>query len=111
MENQKIEKSIRAGINRRQNFDGANLKKTVDGAQSVILAIRYLEEEGILETLPEPLQNAAKLRTSYPEVSLKDLVEHSEEAITKSGLNHRLLKLCALAENGAAMYSPPVENR
>ncbi len=98
MMNQKIDKSIRAGINRRQNFEDANLKKTVNGAQSVIRAIRFLEAEGVLETLPEPLQKVAKLRTSYPEVSLTELVERYEEEITKSGLNHRLQKLCAIAE-------------
>jgi len=96
--NQKIEKSIRADINRRQNFDDANLRKTVNGAQSVILAIRKLEQKNVLETLSEPLQKAAKLRMSYPEVSLKELCERSEDEITKSGLNHRLQKLLHLAE-------------
>jgi len=93
MMDQKIEKSIRGDINRRQNFDDANLKKTVNGAQSVISAIRYLEENDLLETLPEPLQSAAKLRMSYPEISLKELCQRSEEELTKSGLNHRLQKL------------------
>ncbi len=96
--NQKIEKSIRANINRRQNFDDANIKKAVVSSQNIILSIRYLEEQGILETLSEPLQKAAKLRLSYPEVSLSELVERSEEEITKSGLNHRLQKLSVLAE-------------
>jgi DNA-binding protein WhiA len=95
---QKIERSIRGNINRRQNFDGANLKKTVEGSQGVILAIHYLEKIAMLEHLPEPLQHAAKLRLSYPEVSLKELCERSEEELTKSGLNHRLQKLVKLAE-------------
>ncbi len=97
--NQKIEKSIRGNINRRQNFDDANLKKTVFGAQSVIAAIHYLEEKGILNHLSDPLQKAAKLRLSYPEVSLQELCERCEEEITKSGLNHRLQKLLNLAKD------------
>lgn len=96
--NSKIEKSIRGDINRRQNFDDANMQKSIDGAMHVIEAIRFLEEKGRLDTLPEPLQKAAKLRLSFPEVSLKELCLRSEEEITKSGLNHRLQKLCALAE-------------
>lgn len=96
--NRKIERSIRGDINRRQNFDDANLKKTVNGAQSIISAIHFLEEAGVLETLSEPLQSAAKLRMSYPEVSLKELCQRSEEELTKSGLNHRLQKLVTLAE-------------
>lgn len=94
----RVEKSIRADISRKQNFDNANMARAINGAQSIISAIRYLEEEGILETLSEPLQKAARLRLSLPEVSLAELCRFSEEKITKSGLNHRLQKLLAIAE-------------
>ncbi|MBQ3074774.1 MAG: DNA-binding protein WhiA [Clostridia bacterium] len=94
----RVEKSIRADISRRQNFDNANMARAINGAQSIISAIRYLESEGILETLSEPLQNAARLRLSLPEVSMAELCRFSEEKITKSGLNHRLQKLLAIAE-------------
>ncbi|MBE6713317.1 MAG: DNA-binding protein WhiA [Ruminococcaceae bacterium] len=97
MEN-RVEKSIRADISRRQNFDNANMARAINGAQSTISAIRYLESEGILETLSEPLQKAARLRLSLPEVSLAELCRFSEEKITKSGLNHRLQKLLVIAE-------------
>ncbi len=96
--NSKIEKSIRGDINRRQNFDGANMRKSINGAMHVIESIRFLEKTGVLATLSEPLQKAAKLRLSLPEVSLAELCHRSEEEITKSGLNHRLQKLCSLAE-------------
>jgi DNA-binding protein WhiA len=96
--NKRIDKSIRGNINRRLNFDGANLKKTVNSSQNIISAIQYLSEKGILETLPEGLQNAAKLRLSYPEVSLSELLNYGEESLTKSGLNHRFQKICRLAE-------------
>ena len=97
MEN-RVEKSIRADISRRQNFDNANMARTINGAQSIITAIHYLEEEGVLETLSESLQKAARLRLSLPEVSIAELCRYSEEKITKSGLNHRLQKLLAIAE-------------
>lgn len=96
--NRRIDKSLRGNINRRLNFDGANLKKTVNSAQGIITAIHFLEEREVLPTLSESLQKAAKLRLSHPEVSLAELVRYSEEEITKSGLNHRLQKLCSLAE-------------
>ncbi len=96
--NRRVERSIRANINRRQNFDAANLKKTVNGAQNAIEAIRYLEKNDLLKHLPESLQKAAKLRMSYPEVSLGELCLRSEDEITKSGLNHRLQKLVLIAE-------------
>ncbi len=93
----RVEKSIRANTNRRQNFDNANMARSINGAQSVISAIHYLEEEKVLETLSESLQKAAKLRLSQPEVSLSELCRYSEEEITKSGLNHRLQKLVLIA--------------
>ena len=95
---QRIEKEIRANTNRRQNFDNANMTRAINGAQSVISAIHYLEEEGVLETLSEPLQKAARLRLAQPDASLQELCRYSEEEITKSGLNHRLQKLCKIAE-------------
>ena len=94
----RVEKSIRADISRRQNFDNANLARAINGAQSIITSIRYLEKNGVLETLPESLQTAARLRLSLPDVSLAELCRFSEEKITKSGLNHRLQKLVAIAE-------------
>lgn len=94
----RIEKEIRANTNRRQNFDNANMKRSINGAQAVISAIHYLEEQGILETLSEPLQKAARLRLNQPDVSIQELCRFSEEEITKSGLNHRLQKLCQIAE-------------
>lgn len=97
--NKRIDKSLRGNINRRLNFDGANLKKTVNSSQSIISSILFLQKEDVLATLSENLQKAAKLRLSYPEVSLSELVQHSEEKITKSGLNHRLQKLLQIAEN------------
>ena len=94
----RIGKSIRANTNRRQNFDNANMTRAVNGAQSAISAIRYLEAEGVLPTLSESLQLAAKLRLNHPEDSLAELCRFSEGQITKSGLNHRLQKLILLAE-------------
>ena len=96
--NRRAEKNVRANTNRRQNFDQANMARTVNGAQSVIASIRFLEREGVLKALPEPLQKAAKLRLSQPEVSLAELCRYSEEEITKSGLNHRLQRIVAIAD-------------
>ena len=48
--------------------------------------------------LPDSLKNMAELRMEYPEASLKELGELSEPPIGKSGVNHRLRKLCEIAE-------------
>ena len=96
--NQKIEKSIWNDVNRRQNFDGANLRRSVDRTQSVLEAIRYLKKERAYDALPENLKAASNLILTFPDASLRELCEKSEEPLTKSGLDHRLSRIRALAE-------------
>lgn len=84
--------------NRRSNCDLANVDKTVAAAQGQLAAIRFLEEQpGGLETLPEQLQEAARLRRDHPELSLIQLGEMCSPPATKSAFNYRLKKLQALA--------------
>ena len=61
-------------------------------------AICYLEENGDLEALPPPLQEAARLRTENPQASLAQLAEMCQPPVSKSGLSHRMKKLESLAE-------------
>ena len=92
-----VEQSFNSQQNRRHNSDLANMQKAVDGAQGVISAIRFLSDRGVLNTLAEPLREAARLRTEHPDMSLKELCATFPGAISKSGLNHRLQKLMAIA--------------
>jgi len=95
----KIEKDVRNQANRKVNCDSANILKTVDAAQRQLTAIRTLEENGILSTLSGPLQDAAKLRRENPDSTLAELAEMA--GVSRSGLNHRLAKLTALAAAGS----------
>ena len=52
----------------------------------------------MFEGLDEDLKKTAELRMTYDEVSLSELAARHEPPISKSGLNHRLAKLCDLAE-------------
>ena len=88
-----ILKSVKNAQNRGRNCDSANIKKTVEASLSQRRAIAYLKKNAYLETLPEELVCAAELRERYPEASLKELCSLSNEAITVSGLNHRLQKI------------------
>lgn len=96
--NAKAEKGIRNGVNRRVNCDAANLDKVVRAAEEQIAAIRRLEELGVLATLPEKLQEVAKMRVQFPELTLAELAGQCEPAVSKSCLNHRLRKLMALSQ-------------
>lgn len=96
--NAKAEKNLRGSINRRVNCEAANLDKTVDASLEQIEAIRTLEERGVLEQLPDKLQETAVLRRENPELTLTQLAVLFDPPITKSALNHRLRKLMSLAQ-------------
>ena len=92
MNAQKAVKQLRNQINRQTNCDTANLGKTAR-------AIRFLQEQGALETLPEVLQQAAAIRMENPDLSLTALCACFDPPVSKSGLSHRMKKLEALAED------------
>ena len=96
----KVEKDMRNEINRKVNCDTANADKTVAAAQQQLAAIRRIESEHGLDSLPEGLQQAALLRIANPEASLADLALLSNPAVTKSCLSHRLKKIVEMAPAG-----------
>jgi len=92
---EKMLKAIRNNINRQNNFADANMDKAIDASVEQRVAIKKLSACGMLSTLDEGLQQIASLRNENPEASLTDLAELS--GISRSGVYHRLRKLCALA--------------
>ena len=98
MENQRILKELRNSVNRRVNCETANIGKTVSASRKQISDIRFLEESGILRTLPESLRKMAELRLQYPDTPLRELGDLAVPPIGKSGVNHRLRRLTQIAE-------------
>lgn len=96
MENVRIVKSLRNDVNRAVNCETANLNKVVKAAMRQVECIKFLDEKIGLSALPKNLEETARLRMQYPDVSLNDLVEYSG-GIGKSGVNHRLKKLQEMA--------------
>ncbi len=96
--NEKIMREIRNEVNRRQNFDMANISKTIAASQLHVDAINKLKADNRLAVLPKKLQETAHLRVKYPDASLSDLAELHEPKITKSGLNNRLKKILEYSE-------------
>ena len=66
----------------------------------------YLRENGILQTLPAPLREAADLRTEHSGASLTELGELAKPPVGRSGMNHRLRKLSALAQKAREEKNP-----
>ena len=99
MNAQKAVKQLRNQINRQTNCDTANLAKRPGPMPRPPRAIRFLQEQGALETLPEVLQHAAAIRMENPDLSLTALCACFDPPVSKSGLSHRMKKLEALAED------------
>jgi len=92
-------KQVRNQTNRQTNCDTANLGKTARANAQTLKAIRFLEQQHALETMPEVLQQAAEMRMKYPDLSLAALCACFDPAVSKSGLSHRMKKLEAAADS------------
>ncbi len=97
----RLEKELNNKVNRRCNCDEANTSKVVEAAQEQLAAIRILRERGILESLPQKLQQAAVAREENPESNLTELASMMEPPITKPAMSHRLKKLTELSKEAA----------
>ena len=81
--------------NRVNNCFIGNTDKTAIASAEQVVAVRRLEEKGILQTLPEPWRRAAEGRVNYPTLSLTELA--AVLGVSKSCLNHRMRKLVLLS--------------
>lgn len=98
-ENIRILKEMRGNVNRQVNCETANINKTVSAAVKQINDIVYIRDTIGFESLPAGLSEIARVRLEKPEATLKELGEYLEPPVGKSGVNHRLRKLCDLAES------------
>ena len=88
-----IEKNVRNEENRATNCDARNISKVVAAAAIHISAIESLTSSRVLEDMPRELQITAKLRLEHPDVNIGELAALHTPPISKSGVNHRLIKI------------------
>ena len=100
-ENVRVVRSVSGEVNRRLNFETANIGKTIGSGLRQAAAIERLEAQGRLETLPSALREMARWRSAYPELNLAELALRMK--LSKSAVNHRLRRL---QELGAAAEPP-----
>ncbi len=98
MENVRILKEMRNSVNRQVNCETANINKTVSAAVKQVEDINYIKSMRGLDSLPDNLKEIALIRLQYPQAPLKELGTFLEPPVGKSGVNHRLRKLCEMAE-------------
>lgn len=96
--NIKIYKDLRNLTNRRNNFESANLSRTVYASFDQVSAIEKLKESGVFADLPEDLKQVAILRIDNPDSSLREIGEMCSPVMSRSAVNHRLKKLMDISE-------------
>lgn len=98
-EDVRIVRDMRNSVNRLVNCENANMNKTVNAASKQIENIKLIDRVRGIDSLPDKLQEIARLRVEHPDVSLKELGELVPNGgVSKSGVNHRLRKINELAE-------------
>jgi DNA-binding protein WhiA len=94
-ENVRVLREVSGEVNRRLNFETANIGKTVGSGLRQAAAIERLESAGQLDRLPPALREMARWRAAHPDLNLGELAGRMK--LSKSAVNHRLRRLQELA--------------
>lgn len=98
-ENARIVREMRGNVNRKVNCETANINKTVAASYKQIEDIMLISETIGLDKLDENLKITAEMRLENSDISLEELGKRLTPPIGKSGVNHRLRKICQIAED------------
>lgn len=96
--NIKIYKDVRNLTNRRNNFENANLTRTVYASYDQVESIEKLKNGGIFPTLSDDLKMIAQLRIDNPDSSLREIGDMCDPPLSRSAVNYRLKRLMDIAE-------------
>ena len=92
----KMYKEAKNNINRKTNFETANMDKTYSASARQTAAIAAISDTRGLDSLPDDLRELACLRLDNPEMTLRELGEQLK--ISRSGVNHRLQRILQIGE-------------
>jgi DNA-binding protein WhiA len=95
----KVYKDVRNNINRRTNFETANLDRIVNAENEQKDAIRKIQKTVGLNALPAELRQVALLRLENEGMSLRELGDMCSPPLSRSGVNHRLKKIVEFAND------------
>ena len=96
--NGSIEREIRNSANRLANCEANNIAKAISASDEQVRAIRYLEKHKLMGGLDPTLVACARLRIEHPDKTLSQLSAIAVPPVSRAGLNHRLHRLCEIAE-------------
>lgn len=91
-------KEMRENVNRRVNCETANIGKTVSASIRQLEDIELIRDTLGFKELDAGLREVAEARLGNPDATLSELAQAVSTPIGKSGINHRLRKLGAIAE-------------
>lgn len=98
IENIRASGSLNAAINRITNCDSANVSKQLSAAQWQVAQITLISLAQGLNTLPQELEQLARLRLSNPDANLAQLGELLDPPLSKSGVQHRMERILRCAQ-------------
>lgn len=102
-EDSRIVRDVNNMANRMSNCDIANVKKSTDAAGKQLKAIAYIRKHDKFISMPARLQTMAIMREDYPEATLEELSEFSDnyfgKPLSKSGISHCLRSLMQYYED------------
>ena len=92
------ERQMKNDINRANNFDLANIDKTVSACEKQLADIDDIERVMGLDALPVQLVETCQMRRNNPDVGLEALGKLFDPPVGKSGINHRMRRIAEYAE-------------
>ena len=99
LENVRAMKSIRNDVNRINNFDNANIDRTIKAAMTQVDAINKTIANDRFDEFDALSQKIAELRLENPYLSLDELGEMLNPPLSKAKVNYRLQKFIKLAKD------------
>ena len=97
-EDVRVVRSMRGAVQRKVNCEVSNIAKTTRASKRQVEAIETIRQLMGLSELPKELEEMARIRLENPVASLQELGSYADPPIGRSGVNHRLQKLCDIAE-------------
>lgn len=94
----KMYKDMRNNVNRKLNFENANFDKTLDASSKQVNAILHIKNTVGLSYLSDDLKELAEIRLENPDMSLRELGENLSVSLSRSGVNHRLQRICEISK-------------
>ncbi|MDQ6879748.1 MAG: DNA-binding protein WhiA [Candidatus Dormibacteraeota bacterium] len=108
-ENVRVVREVSGKVNRRLNFETANIGKTIGSGLRQAAAIERLESTGKLDRMPPALKEMARWRSANPDLNLGELAGRMR--LSKSAVNHRLRRLQEVADTLAEAGAPKPARR